>query len=157
MITIGIDPGQTGAIAIMNNGKIKVVYDMPIMKRICGGGFEINANTLYNMIKCVPEDDEIIAIVEQVSARPKQGVTSMFHFGESFGVVKGVLGALAIPYGLVTSQRWKKHYSLIGKDKDASRTLAITRFPEIADRLTLKKHHGRADAILLAAFKTTEG
>ena len=83
---------------------------------------------------------------------PGQGVASTFRFGESVGVVLGVLGALQIPVRMVTPGRWKKAAGILGRDKDAARTLAIQHHPEIADRLTRKKDIGRADAVCIARF-----
>jgi len=143
----GIDPGQTGAIAFVGNDKVAAVYDMPTMERLHGKGEMVNASELTSIIMgCKPD----IAIIEAVSAMPKQGVTSSFRFGESFGVLFGVLGALQVPVKLVTPQKWKKRAGLICKEKDAARTMAIMQHPEIADQLTRKKDCGRADAIMIA-------
>lgn len=94
--------------------------------------------------------EELTAVIEQVNAMPGQGVSSMFNFGLSLGIVEGVLGWRMVPVSFVTPQRWKKQAGLIGRDKDASRTLAIRTFPEMANQLKLKKHNGRADAIFIA-------
>jgi crossover junction endodeoxyribonuclease RuvC len=143
----GIDPGQTGAIAFVGNNKVVAVYDMPTMERLHGKGKMVNASELTSIIMdCKPD----IAMIEAVSALPKQGVTSSFRFGESFGVLFGVLGALQVPVKLVTPQKWKKRAGLICKEKDAARTMAIMQHPEIADQLTRKKDCGRADAIMIA-------
>jgi len=150
MITIGIDPGATGAFAVCRDGKILDAVDLPVMARSTGKGNELNARELGNLL--VPYINGSRCIIESVHAMPGQGVSSTFHFGESFGALKAVLSVLEIPYTLVTPQRWKKHYGLIGHEKDAARTLAITRFPEVADKLKRKKDCGRADAILMAAF-----
>ena len=83
---------------------------------------------------------------------PGQGVSSTFHFGESVGVVLGVLGALQMPIRMVTPAKWKKAAGLLGRDKDAARTMAIQHHPEIADQLTRKKDIGRADAVCIARF-----
>ena len=90
--------------------------------------------------------------MEQVGAMPGQGATSMFNFGEGFGIVKEVLGALQIPVRMVTPQRWKRFAGLTGKDKDAARSLAIQLHPEAAEYLRRKKDVGRADAIMIARF-----
>jgi len=154
-VVLGIDPGQTGAISVLRNGVPARIFDMPIMSRVRGGGQEINAHELARILSEF-SDSVSIAMLESVSALPGQGVSSMFRFGESFGAVKGVLGALEIPYNLVTPQRWKKHFGLIGKEKDAARSIAITRYPGMADKLKRKKDIGRADAILIAAFSCEE-
>jgi crossover junction endodeoxyribonuclease RuvC len=90
--------------------------------------------------------------LEQVAAMPGQGVTSMFHFGESVGIIIGVLETLQIRYTMPRPQQWKKAVGIIGKDKDAARTMALQLFPEVGDRLTRKKDVGRADALLIAKF-----
>ena len=80
------------------------------------------------------------------------GGTSGFNFGEAFGIVEGVLGALQIPVRFATPRVWKKAAGLLNKDKDAARTMAIQLHPEVADQLTRKKDIGRADAICIAHF-----
>jgi len=144
---VGIDPGQGGALAFLKDGKVEALYDMPVMARVHGKGKEVNAYMLCSifMSHCPGR-----AVVEAVSAMPGQGVSSMFRFGESLGILKGVLGTLQIPYIMMTPQKWKKVAGLIKKDKDVSRTLAIQQFPSISDQLSLKKHVGRSDAIWIA-------
>jgi len=158
-VTLGVDPGQTGAIAVLADGACAGFIDMPIMLRKAGG-HEVNAAELANKLREIVRAHAgayFIAIVEAVSAMPKQGVSSSFRFGESFGALKGVLGALNIPYRLVPPQMWKRHLRLTGCDKDAARTMVIQRFPEIAESMKRKKDVGRADALLLALWgETTE-
>ena len=149
MIICGIDPGQTGALAFYSDrvGRVTRLYDMPVMTRLHGKGMEVNASDLCTMLMAHRPEK---AIIELVAAMPGQGVSSMFRFGESYGIIKGVLATLQIPYTGVTPQSWKKAAGLSGKDKDASRTLAIQQHPEIADMLSRKKDCGRADAIHIA-------
>jgi crossover junction endodeoxyribonuclease RuvC len=90
------------------------------------------------------------AYVENVHAMPRQGVSSTFSFGFSFGTVIGCLASLRIPYTLVSSNLWKRQVNIRGKGKDAARTRALQLFPALAEQLNLKRHHGRADALLLA-------
>lgn len=159
---IGIDPGQTGGLAFYNHGKIVAVVDMPVMARTHGKGQQVDPYALGTLIIENGGGYGVMeAVLEQVGARPAkkstgdnsgQGSVSLFNFGESFGVVKGVLGALQIPVRMITPQRWKKAAGLIGKDKDASRSLAIQLHPEVADQLTRKKDIGRADAVCIAHF-----
>lgn len=149
---LGIDPGLTGAIAAMEGGKVVVVIDMPVVARLYGKGNEIDAYTLATMVMELGASNIETAVMEAVGAMPGQGVTSMLHFGESIGVVKGVLGALQIPVRFVTPQRWKKTAGIAGKEKDAARSLAIQQHPEVADQLQRKKDTGRADAICIARF-----
>lgn len=94
----------------------------------------------------------INVVVEQVSAMPGQGVTSMFNFGQSFGVIKGICAAMQLPIFFVRPAKWKKHFELINTQKDASRTKAIEMFPKISSILSKKKDSNKADAILIASF-----
>jgi crossover junction endodeoxyribonuclease RuvC len=153
-VVIGCDPGQSGALALLADGQPAGFIDMPTMARAAGGN-EVNAAELAASLRGVMHSHRgayIIAIVEAVSAMPGNGASSMFRFGESFGVLKGVLGALSIPYQLVHPQTWKRKLTLIGSDKDAARTMAIRLFPQIAMDLARKKDIGRADALLVARY-----
>jgi len=151
-IVLGFDPGQTGAIAAYDGTIITGLIDMPTMTRLHGQGQQVDPYTLTTAILDLRAGRDAVAIIEAVSARPRQGVSSMFRFGESVGVVLGVLGALQIPIRWVTPGRWKKAAGIAGKDKDAARSLAIQLHPEVADMLTRKRDVGRADSILIARF-----
>ena len=151
-VVLGIDPGQTGAIAAFDGERIEAVIDMPTMTRLHGKGQQVDPYTLATALIDLCAGREATAVLEAVSAMPGQGVTSTFHFGESVGVVLGVLGALQIPVRMVTPAKWKKAAGLLGRDKDAARTLAIQLHPEVADQLTRKKDTGRADAVGIARF-----
>lgn len=151
-IVLGFDPGQTGAIAACDGTTITGLIDMPTMARLYGKGKQVDPYTLTTAILDLRNGRDAVAIVEAVSARPGQGVSSMFRFGESVGVVMGVLGALQVPVRWVTPGRWKKAAGIAGKDKDAARSLAIQLHPEVADQLTRKRDVGRSDAILIARF-----
>lgn len=154
MITIGVDIGQTGAIAVYDNifRLIIAVHDMPVMARLHGKGQQVDAAALASILMDAKAGKKAEVIIEAVSAMPGQGVSSTFRFGESFGVVIGVCGALQLPVRLVTPGQWKKRAGLTGKVKDAARAMAIQRHPEVSDRLARKKDCGRADAILIAEF-----
>ena len=91
-------------------------------------------------------------MIEHVTAMPGQGVTSMFNFGQSFGILKGVCSAMRLPMFFVRPAKWKKYYNLINSQKDASRTKAIEIFPYISTQLSRKKDANKADAILIASF-----
>ncbi len=147
--SIGVDPGLSGAIAFMEGEDCTQVWDMPISRKLRGKGNEVNAFLLADILR---EAEGGTAYVEAVSAMPGQGVSSMFSLGRSAGVIAGILAALNIRTEYVSPQAWKKHQGLIKKDKDASRTLAIQRWPEMREELKLKKHHGRADAMLIADY-----
>lgn len=152
MIIFGIDPGQTGAIAVLHDGQIKQVIDMPSTARLHGKGQQVDAYTLTSELLAAASGHKRRAIIEAVSAMPGQGVSSTFRFGESVGVVLGALGALQIPVSWVSPARWKKAAGITGKDKDAARTLALQLHPEVSGMLTRKKDVGRADAICIAHF-----
>ena len=148
--TIGIDPGITGAIALIEDGKVIEVEDMPIMAKSSGKGNQVNAVRLSAIIEGFMFSREIWVNIEAVNAMPGQGVTSQFSLGKSAGIIEGVVAALALPYSMISPQKWKRKEGLIGKEKDAARALCIREHPEIADKLTRKKDGGRADAILIA-------
>ena len=102
-------------------------------------------------IKDIKKED-IKVIIEQVSAMPGQGVTSMFNFGQSFGILKGICSAMQLPMYFVRPAKWKKYFNLINSEKDASRTKAIEVFPYFSSELSRKKDSNKADAILIASF-----
>ena len=106
---------------------------------------------IYSRIKDIKKED-IKVIIEQVSAMPGQGVTSMFNFGQSFGILKGICSAMQLPMYFVRPTKWKKYFNLINSEKDASRTKAIEVFPYFSSELSRKKDSNKADAILIASF-----
>ena len=153
MIIIGIDPGISGAISIVENKKIIEVYDTPTMIDGKKNKKQINSAQVTNIIKeRLDKEKEVVVVVEQVNAMPGQGVTSMFNFGQSFGVIKGICAALSLPIYFVRPTKWKKHFNLINTNKDASRTKVIEAYPEISNKLHRKKDSNRADAILIALY-----
>ena len=153
MIIIGIDPGINGAISIIENKKIIEVYDTPTMIDGKKNKRQINGAQVTNIFKeRLNGEKEVVVVVEQVNAMPGQGVTSMFNFGQSFGVIKGICAALNLPIYFVRPVKWKKHFNLIKTNKDASRTKVIEVYPEISSKLHRKKDSNRADAILIALY-----
>ena len=153
MIIIGIDPGISGAISIVENKRILEVYDTPTMIDGKKNKKQINSAQVTNIIKeRLKDGKEVIVVVEHVNAMPGQGVTSMFNFGQSFGVIKGICAALGLPIYFVRPTKWKKHFNLIKTNKDASRTKVIEAYPEISSKLHRKKDSNRADAILIALY-----
>ena len=116
---------------------------------------QVNGSQIYNEIsKRINRDDnqDIRVVIEQVSAMPGQGVTSMFNFGQSFGILKGLCSAMQIPMYFVRPAKWKKYFNLINSEKDASRTRAIEIFPYFSSQLSKKNDSNTADAILIANF-----
>ena len=153
MIIFGIDPGISGAISILENKKVIDIFDMPTMIDGKKNKRQVNGSQVTNIIKeKFNGNKEIVVVVEHVNAMPGQGVTSMFNFGQSFGVLKGICAALSIPIYLVRPAKWKKHFNLINTNKDASRTKVIQTYPEISSQLSRKKDSNKADAILIARY-----
>ena len=155
MLIIGIDPGISGSICFFENGKIIDVIEMPTMTEGKKNKRQVNGSQIYNEInKKIEkyENQNIRVIIEQVSAMPGQGVTSMFNFGQSFGILKGICSAMRLPMYFVRPAKWKKYFSLINSEKDASRTRVIEMFPYFSSQLSKKKDSNKADAILIASF-----
>ena len=155
MYIIGIDPGISGAISFFEDGKILDVIDMPSMAEGKKNKRQVNGAQIYNEIKKrikIVKKGEVYVVIEQVSAMPGQGVTSMFNFGQSFGVIKGICAAMQLPIYLVRPAKWKKYFNLLKTEKEASRTKAIEIFPQISHMLSKKKDVNKADAILIASF-----
>jgi len=155
MLIIGIDPGISGSICFLKDGKILDVIEMPTMAEGKKNKRQVNGSQIYNEIsKRINNDSyqDIRVIIEQVSAMPGQGVTSMFNFGQSFGILKGICSAMQLPMYFVRPAKWKKYFGLIKSEKDASRTKAIEAFPYFSSELSRKKDSNKADAILIASF-----
>jgi crossover junction endodeoxyribonuclease RuvC len=155
MLIIGIDPGISGSICFFQDGKIIDVVEMPTMTEGKKNKKQVNGSQIFNeisfRIKKLDKKD-IKVIIEQVSAMPGQGVTSMFNFGQSFGILKGICSAMQLPMYFVRPAKWKKYFNLINSEKDASRTRAIEIFPYFSGQLSRKKDSNKADAILIASF-----
>ena len=155
MLIIGIDPGISGSICFFEDGKILDVIEMPTMTEGKKNKKQVNGSQIYNeILKRVNkfETSDIRVIVEQVTAMPGQGVTSMFNFGQSFGILKGICSAMQLPMYFVRPAKWKKYFNLLNSEKDASRTRAIEIFPYFSTQLSQKKDSNKADAILIASF-----
>lgn len=152
-LTFGIDPGLTGAVATLLDGEPGPILDMPSRK--VGDWGEVDADKLAAWLRSIRSQHPgayVSACIEKVGARPTDGGTTAFRFGESSGLVKGVLEALGIPYTRAIPAVWKRHFNLLKTEKDVSRQLAITLFPRAAVELTRKKDNGRADALLIARW-----
>ena len=155
MFIIGIDPGISGSICFFEDGKILEVIEMPTMTDGKKNKKQVNGAQIYNEIsKKISEEQNqnVRVIIEQVSAMPGQGVTSMFNFGQSFGILKGICSAMQLPMFFVRPAKWKKYFGLINSEKDASRTRVIEMFPYFSSNLSKKKDSNKADAILIATF-----
>ena len=155
MLIIGIDPGISGSICFLEDGIIKDVLEMPTMTEGKKNKKQVNGSQIFNEISFrikIYEKKNIKVVIEQVSAMPGQGVTSMFNFGQSFGILKGICSAMQLPIYFVRPAKWKKYFNLINSEKDASRTRAIEIFPYFSSNLSKKKDSNKADAILLASY-----
>ncbi|GJE41332.1 hypothetical protein [Methylobacterium soli] len=142
-VVLGVDPGASGALAFYRPARPHeiLVFDAPLADG------QIDGAELGRLIR---DHVATAAIVERVSAMPKQGVSSTSKFGMAYGAVLGALGALHIPFRLETPARWKKHFRL-SSDKEQSRALAIRTWPASRD-FARKKDDGRAEAALLALY-----
>ena len=153
MIIFGIDPGVSGAISLLEDKKVIEVYEMPTMIIGKKNKRQVNGAQVAKIIKNnLDKKKPTVVIVEQVGAMPGQGVTSMFNFGQSFGVIKGVCAAMQLPIFFVRPAKWKKHFDLINSQKDSSRVKAIEMFPKFSSKLSHKKDSNKADAILIANY-----
>ena len=155
MLIIGIDPGISGSICFLQDGKIVDVVEMPTMTEGKKNKKQVNGSQIVNEIsEKIKELDkrEIKVVIEQVWAMPGEGVTSMFNFGQSFGILKGICSSMQLPMYFVRPAKWKKYFNLINSEKDASRTRAIEIFPYFSNQLSRKKDSNKADAILIASF-----
>lgn len=148
MRILGIDPGVTGALALLDNGiDVLLVRDMPTLpgtKR----KLVLSPIGVFELIEAFEPD---VAFLERVHAMSKQGVTSSFNFGVSYGIVQGALGSCHVPYHFVTPQEWKHHFRM-GADKNAARATASRLYPKHATTFSRRKDHGRAEAVLLAHY-----
>ena len=145
-IFIGVDPGASGAIAGVDaDGAFLFAKVMPVY--VEGKSTAVDAVAVRRILDAWAIT---ATAVERVSAMPGQGVSSMFNFGKSYGTVLGVIGAMGYSRRDVAPQSWKKHFNLLGTEKDASRGLAIKMFPGAS--LGRKKDHGMADALLIARW-----
>jgi len=136
-----IDPGKTGAIALLYPCGFLDIHDMPVIDK------ELNGKAIADLFD---EFTPAHIYIESVNSH-KMGRQSAFNFGQGVGVLKGVMAALEIPWTPVSPAKWKKHFSL-GRDKGASRATATRLFPKRADYFKRVKDHGRAEAVLLALW-----
>jgi crossover junction endodeoxyribonuclease RuvC len=154
---LGVDPGLSGALAFLDTEKGHLhVLDMPVLEVSRNGKKkrEVSAPLLANILNAVDGTD-VVAVVERVSAMPGQGVTSMFSFGRSLGIIEGALAACQISITFVSPQVWQKAAGVRG-GKDGSRQRACELFPNYAKMFERKKDDGRADAALMAWYAATK-
>lgn len=168
-VVLSIDPGQSGALASLADGKFDSVCDMPVLPRRTKG-FAVDGRALAAAVRDILRRHPAayhLAVLELVSAMPSipgvdgqrrgMGATSAMHFGEAIGTARGVLETLGLPIVVVTPQKWKGAYGLTGSEKDFARGACIARLPAAAPYLQRKKDHGRADALLMALWAELTG
>ena len=148
---IGIDPGQKGAVAVIRNGYLADVWDMPVQDGAVDGVaiYEViyRQTFVFGLHHATP-----VVWIELVHSYPKQGVASTFKFGKSYGIAIGAAQASGASINYTRPEQWKEHFGLIGSSKRASLELARELFPEHLDRFKLMKHEGRAEAALIALY-----
>lgn len=149
MIVMAIDPGLSGAIAVFDGENLIDIMDTPVHSLVRNNKTkrQISASGLASIFRDKPHH----VIVEKVSAMPGQGVTSMFSFGRSFGVIEGILAAFEIPATYVMPSVWTKAIGR-GLGKDASRARACELYPSHQKQFARVKDDGRADAVLIGAW-----
>lgn len=140
MIVVGIDPGVTGAIAVLTGGTLSAVKDMPIADGRCAG---------YDVYDFLEDLEPEVVVVEDTQPMPKNGSIASFKLGLNTGIVLGVAQSLGYPIVRMRPVDWKRANGLIGKSKDASRYLASELWPSHRDKFKLVKHDGRAEAALI--------
>ena len=145
---VGCDPGKSGALARLDHaGRLVDVADMPVVGTIISA--HLLDEIVHNWIDPLADAPYGTAVIEDVHARPGQGVSSMFSFGRSLGVAEGVLAGNGLSLRYVSPAKWKKALGL-SSDKGASRRRAIELWPEHAKAFERVKDDGRAEAALLA-------
>lgn len=153
MIIIAIDPGLTGALAMIDHAGLRKMADMPIMAKSSGTvKNQVNAAGLTALLRewlSGYSKNEVMVLMESVRAMPKQGSSSTFSLGHTAGIIEGVVAAKGLPHEMVTPQIWKKHFGL-DSDKEKARTLAQRLYPEAS--LARMKDHNRAESILIARY-----
>lgn len=153
-LTLGVDPGQGGAIAVLADGEFDRFIDMPLCLR-ASGGKEVDVPALQAQLRGLKHEHRgayILAVTELVAGHRGQGGSSSFAFGRADGQLDATIKCVGIPILQVHPATWKAFMQLRGKDKEASRRLAQARHPKAKPHLTLKKHEGRAEALLIATW-----
>lgn len=152
-LTFGIDPGLHGAVVTLLDGVPGPMIDMPTVD--VGGWEEIDSRAVVVFIReqrAAHPGAYVSACIEKVGARPTDGGTSAFRFGQTAGKLQAILEVLGIPATRVTPVVWKRYFGLLKQEKDAARLMAIARFPAGARMLARKKDSDRADALLIALW-----
>ena len=154
---LAIDPGLTGAVALLIDGEYGHVRDLPVQAKRSGKR-ELDPGTLLDLLTELLDhapDARVVGVIEQVAAMPGQGVSSMFSLGDTYGVCRAALTLHAHEMVYVSPAVWKRAFGLT-KVKEYSLTLARRRFPAARDQLRRVKDHNRAEALLLAHYTALE-
>lgn len=153
MIKIGIDPGLSGGFAFCKDDKIIGYFETPTQEVPYK---KTKTRRVIDLVELIPQIEEYVeygetvAVIEKVGAMPGQGVTSMFRFGETYGIVQGVMAAMRIPILYAHPHAWKAQVGLVGEDKQDSVKLANQMLHLSGQRLT--KHLGVSDAVLISLY-----
>jgi crossover junction endodeoxyribonuclease RuvC len=151
---IGIDPGITGAFAVID-GSVVLVDDLPVHNTQHGRSAKVRSELDLHTLRDTLNSPAIERVfIERVAARPGQGVTSMFRFGEASGALYGLVVGLGLAVTFVTPQEWQKHHR-IGASPDAARQRAAQLYPHLSAKLARKRDQHRADALLIAVYGLT--
>lgn len=145
---LGIDPGLDGGIAIISGSQIELLETIPTEKKTGFIKRQVDAQKLSNILRVYPD---IVCYLEKVASRPGQGVGSVFSFGDTYGAIRGVLGALNIPTYYVSPQKWKKELKISSKEDSLKASQDL--FGGLKFR---KKDHNIAEALLIAYYGQEE-
>lgn len=147
MKIVGIDPGLGGAIALLNGGMLWAMADMPVLDK------RVQTNPLAEILRGFQPD---VVVLEDIAAMPRGSIAS-FSLGYTMGVCVATIQGLSLPLVRMRPNEWKKYQGLIGKEKEASRLLAMERWPHFLDSFRRKKDCDRAEAALIAdAYRRKE-
>lgn len=150
---LAIDPGVSGALVLMNTAAVFEYSYMPIVPKPHGRGNQVDAYGVDALIRQWRQEHKIQGCkIERVGARPNQGVTGMFSFGRSVGILEGIMASYAIPVHFVLPINWKRRAGILKAEKDAARGVATQLYPSMAEVLKTKKSIAIADAILIGRY-----
>jgi len=154
-LTIGIDPGISGALAVLADGQFERFIDIPTRPRRTAAGNEVDVTALAARLRetlAAHPGAYAFGVMEKVCGHRGQGGAASFNFGQADGMVRATFESVGIPFIEVYPQTWKMYLRMKGMDKEAARQRVICEYPEAASQLKRKKDHGRADALLLAKW-----
>lgn len=147
MRILGIDPGISGAYAVLEDGRLIDAQDIPISGS--GAKKRVNVNLFASLISVYGAR---WAFIERAQAMPKQGASSGFLYGRAVGALEASVELSNIAFEVVEASKWKRHFALKGGDKESARQKALWIFPDAHELLARKKDHQRAEAALIALY-----